>query len=79
MYAIGEVPLILQGAGTRENLSPGQQTRVGVMVAERGGTPVLSPARVGLYLPPVVLYAGLGLLAAYFIASGRSRGSSLWG
>lgn len=79
MYAIGEVPLILQGAGTRETLTPDQQARVGVMVAERGGTPVLSPARVGLGVSPVVLYAGLGLLAAYLIASGKSRGSGLWG
>jgi hypothetical protein len=77
MYALGDVPLILQGAGQREKLSPEQAARVGSMVAERGGTPVLSPARVGV--SPVLVYAGLGLVAAYLIASGRSRGGLSWG
>jgi len=40
MYTLGETPLILQGAGQREILTPEQMQRVNTMIVERGGTPV---------------------------------------
>lgn len=75
MYsALGDVPLILQGAGQREKLSAEQAARVAAM----GGTVNLPAAPVSAGFSPIVLYAGLGLAAAYLLATGRSRGGRLW-
>lgn len=75
MYALGDVPLILQGAGQRERLTPEQQARV----ASMGGS--VAPARaaaVSSGIPPILLYAGIGLAAAWLLASGRG-GGKMWG
>lgn len=66
-YCLGEdVPLILQGAGKRERLSAEQAARV----ASLGGT-IGKVATGGI--SPVLLYAGIGLLAYSLAFSGRRR------
>ena len=64
-------PLILQGAGTRETLNTEQTARV----AEMGGQvnpagPLISASNKYL------VYAGLGLLAAFALS--RGRGGRVW-
>ncbi len=72
MYVLGDVPLILQGAGSREKLSAAQSARVQGM---RGGAAPVTPARVGLGVPSVLLYAAIGLAVAGFL---RSNGGKNW-
>ena len=82
----GDVPLILQGAGSREKgLTVTQRQRVNAMAAQRDeaglpplqpvGSAILSGRVFGLPLPLVLGVVGV---AAYLIVSGKSRGGATW-
>jgi len=64
-------PLILQGAGTRETLDSAQTARVAAMggLVNPAG-PIISASNKYL------VYAGIGLLAAFALS--RSRSGKLW-
>lgn len=74
MYGIGQIPLILQGAATRETLTPDQLYRL-----ESQGIPTTSatgqkaPVNVSSIFPMLAI----GAVAAWFLAGG-SRRRSLW-
>jgi hypothetical protein len=77
MYALGQVPLILQGAASRERLSPEQMARVQAMMAPGAGTVAapLTPARVGL--SPLVV-AALVAVGVWLIGASKSKGTQNW-
>mgnify|MGYP003395851048 CR=1 FL=1 len=76
MYLSGDVPLILQGAGTRENLSTEQAARVTALNTTMYTTPAQLPALASIN--PMLLYGALGLAAAGLLLSGRARGGRVW-
>jgi hypothetical protein len=70
MY-LGQVPVILQGAGQREQgLTPQQQA---TLAQEGGGVVVGTKTTGGPAVSPFIVYAALGLLVAY-LAFGKGRG-----
>lgn len=70
MYGMGQVPTILQGAATRERLTPDQLARLqaqGIPVTTASGQ--MAPVNVRSVLPMLLV----GIVAAWFLAGGTKR------